>query len=210
MREGGARRTSFGCPKMLGDTRRKLFLLASSLLAASMPLADTVRTQADIRRKRLGYLRLTSVENVIVNHVMDNSDAQPERKKPGRKPGSPRVPGSGRQRGTPNAVTRDVRELIIAHYRPIEFLGRVLLGQRIRVGPLAGVDKPIFIYPSLQQRMDAAKILAAKSVPDLRSAELTGAEGKPLIPEAQAQPMTTEAVEAFKAGLVALWKAASA
>lgn len=97
-----------------------------------------------------------------------------------------------------------MRAEIAAKYQPAQFLGRIMLGLRQRVGPPAGPGKPQYAYPSLAQRMEAAEILLAKTLPDLKANELTGADGAPLIPK----PCLVSD-DAFKAGLVALWKAAN-
>lgn len=101
---------------------------------------------------------------------------------PGRQPGLPRVPGSGRKKGQANHVNRDIRELIITRGQPVEFLCDVVKGRKVRVGPQAGPGEPMFVYPSLGDRLKAAGILAAKVVPDMKSLEATGADGTPLIP----------------------------
>jgi hypothetical protein len=64
----------------------------------------------------------------------------------------------------------------------VEFLGKILLGQRIRTGPQAGPGKPAYSYPSLEQRLRAAELLLKKVLPDLAANELTAKDGEPLIP----------------------------
>jgi hypothetical protein len=105
-----------------------------------------------------------------------------EPRKPGRRSGMPRVPGSGRKAGTPNATTAELRQLIIAKGRPLEFLCAVASGQRIRVGPLAGPGEAKYVYPNLEQRLRAATILAGKISPDMKAQEITGAGGSALLP----------------------------
>ena len=133
----------------------------------------------------------------------NSSTALPARRGPGRLKGAPRVPGSGRQIGTPNRITSEIRELIVDKYRPAEFLGKIVLGRKVRIGPQAGPDAT-YAYPSLQQRMDAARILIGKVLPDLKSNEVTGAEGAPLIP---APPPVDE--DALKAALIVMWREAT-
>ena len=104
-----------------------------------------------------------------------------EARRPGRRPGSPKVPGSGRKKGTPNAVTRDLRELIARRGRPLELLADVCRGVKIRVGPQAGPGDATYEYPCLQMRVEAAKILAKKLLPDLSAQELGGIpDGEPI------------------------------
>ena len=88
--------------------------------------------------------------------------------------------GRGRPPGTPNKVTRDVRELIMDKGRPVEFLCDVLRGRRTRIGPQAGPGQPAYAYPSFAERMRAAEILIDKIVPDRK--ELSGNPENPLVP----------------------------
>ena len=67
----------------------------------------------------------------------------------------------GRKKGTPNRANAATRERIENEADPIGFLCRVNRGD--------DVDGAI---PTLEQRMNAAKILAGKVVPDLRSVEM--------------------------------------
>lgn len=87
----------------------------------------------------------------------------PEPGRPGRKPGSPKVPGSGRRVGTPNKPRVDLREMILNRGRPIELLCDISRGVKIRVGPQAGPEAS-FAYPSLQERAAAARILIDKLI----------------------------------------------
>ena len=109
------------------------------------------------------------------------AQTDPKPKRPGRKPGSGRVPGSGRKKGVPNKVTADIKEMIQKRGKPIELLCDVARGLKIRVGPQAGPGEPEYVYPDLPTRIAAARTLVAKLVPDLKSAELTGAGGTPLL-----------------------------
>jgi hypothetical protein len=103
-----------------------------------------------------------------------------KRRRPGRLPGSPRVPGSGRRAGTPNVLTSDLREVIATKGKPVEFLCKIVQGLRVRVGPQAGPGEPTYVYPSLAQRIEVALALSSKIVSDLRSVEHTGADGEAL------------------------------
>jgi hypothetical protein len=124
-----------------------------------------------------------------------------QKRGPGRPPGLPRT--GGRAAGTPNRTTAAQRELIVSKYQPVEFLGKVMMGQRIRTGPQAGPGKAAFSYPSLEQRIRAAELLTRKVLPDLAANEITGAAGAPLVPESR--PVSQEAL---MAGLVAMWQEA--
>jgi len=70
--------------------------------------------------------------------------------------------------------------MIVTRGRPIEFLCAVCAGERVRIGPVAGPDKPTYRYPTFEERMRAAAILAAKLLPDLKAQELTGKDGGPI------------------------------
>jgi hypothetical protein len=93
------------------------------------------------------------------------------RRPPGRPKGYPRT--GGRQKGTPNGITRDLRDLIVTRGAPIQLLCDVANGRRIRVGPLAGPGEAKFAYPTLQQRIQAAQYLTDKLLPTLKAAEIT-------------------------------------
>ena len=76
-----------------------------------------------------------------------------------RPPGLPKT--GGRTRGTPNKINVATRQRIEDEADPIGFLCGITRGQ-----DLDGVT------PTLEQRMAAAKILAEKVLPDLRSVEM--------------------------------------
>src|SRR5260370_34328008 len=110
---------------------------------------------------------------MITNHGMEIDNALPPAKRsPGRPKGLPRT--GGRQKGTANRTTASQRDLIVTKYQPAEFLGRIILGQRIRTGPQAGPGKPAYSYPSLEQRLHAAELLLKKVLPDLTATESAG------------------------------------
>ena len=67
----------------------------------------------------------------------------------------------GRRKGTPNKINAATRDWIEIEADPIGFLCRITRGQ-----DLDGAT------PTLDQRMNAAKILAGKVLPDLRSVEM--------------------------------------
>ena len=74
-------------------------------------------------------------------------------KRPGRKPGSPRVAGSGRKVGTKNKITLPIKEMILKRGKPVELLCDVSRGLKIRVGPQAGPGAPEWVYPDLPTRI---------------------------------------------------------
>lgn len=67
----------------------------------------------------------------------------------------------GRAKGTPNKVNVATRERIEREADPIGFLCGVIRGKEVDGST-----------PTLEQRMNAAKVLAGKVLPDLRSVEL--------------------------------------
>jgi len=69
----------------------------------------------------------------------------------------------GRKRGVPNAVNVQTRNEIGEQADPIGFLCEIVNGQEI--------DGE---RPTLDQRMQAARILAGKVLPDLRAVEVAG------------------------------------
>lgn len=97
----------------------------------------------------------------------------------GRPKGYPRT--GGRQKGTPNKLTADLKEQILARGKPVELLCNVARGLRVRTGPQAGPATK-WVYPELSERLAAAKILIGKVIPDLKGQEISGAGGSPLIP----------------------------
>lgn len=103
-------------------------------------------------------------------------------RKRGRPKGLPKVPGSGRKKGTKNWTNSEIRGALLDKSDAIDVLADLVAGRQLYAGTSGSVGKPGWRYPTLQQRLQALQILLAKVVPDLKSAELTGADGKPLIP----------------------------
>ena len=97
----------------------------------------------------------------------------------GRLPGHGRVPGSGLKKGQ-RIITAEIKGDILAKGRPIELLCNISRGLKIRVGPVTGPNAK-YVYPTLSERISAAKLLLSKVVPDMRSIELGGsADGEPI------------------------------
>ena len=76
-----------------------------------------------------------------------------------RPKGTPKT--GGRQKGTPNRVNAASRDRIEQEADPIGFLIRIVRGEALE-------DEK----PSLDQRMNAARLLAGKVLPDLRGIEM--------------------------------------
>jgi len=90
----------------------------------------------------------------------------PERRRPGRAKGLPRVPGSGRKPGVANHATKSVRDLIIKRGQPVQFLCDVTRGRLIRRGD------DDWVLPSLQDRLKAAELLLRRVVPEISAVAL--------------------------------------
>ena len=104
-----------------------------------------------------------------------------EPRRPGRRKGSPKVPGSGRKAGTPNRSTMTTRERIQELADPIAFLADVMAGKRMTAAGEPGDMKRTWCYPTLAQRVQASETLLRKLLPDLKATELSGPDGAPLV-----------------------------
>ncbi len=100
------------------------------------------------------------------------------KRKPGRPRGYPK--SGGRKPGVANKASQLGRDFIINRGAPIEILCRIAKGEKIQAADSASTSKRIGIYPTIDQRLAAARILAAKIVPDMKSVELGGPMGEPL------------------------------
>ncbi len=100
------------------------------------------------------------------------------KRKPGRPKGLPRT--GGRAKGTPNRTNQITRDYIIKEGAPVAFLCSVVKGKRFTSAKEPGAAERTHVYPSLDQRLRAAEILARKVTPDLKSQELTGKDGGPV------------------------------
>ena len=57
---------------------------------------------------------------------------------------------------------------------PVEFLCKVVNGDRFTAAPEEGSRKKSWAYPTMEQRIHAATVLAKKVVADMKSVETTG------------------------------------
>ena len=87
-------------------------------------------------------------------------------KRRGSKPGEHR---GGRKKGSPNKVTAATRERIEREADPVEFLTRVQRGEVIQAAIIEEMGERLSVVPTLNQRLDAAKKLADKIVPNAKS-----------------------------------------
>jgi hypothetical protein len=85
----------------------------------------------------------------------------------------------GRSPGTPNKVTAATRARIMQELDPIGFLGRIMNGEGVDAAMPADknqptTEPPALIYPTLDQQLSAARVLADKIVatPKSRSIRL--------------------------------------
>ena len=106
-----------------------------------------------------------------------------ETEKPKRKPGRPKgYPRSGgRKPGTVNKSTQLGRDFIIRKGAPIETLCKISKGEKVQAAAdTASASERNGVYPTIDQRLAAARILAAKIVPDQKAVEIAGPQGEPL------------------------------
>ena len=102
-----------------------------------------------------------------------------EKRKPGRPPGYPR--SGGRAKGTPNRATQVGRDYIVKEGTPIEVLCKIARGiKMMAAADTASAAQRAAVFPTIDQRLAAARILAAKIVPDMKAIEHTGVAGEPL------------------------------
>ena len=85
-----------------------------------------------------------------------------------------------RKKGTPNRSSQITRDYIVQEGAPIAFLCSVVKGRRFSSAKEPGDARRTHVYPTMDQRVAAARILAAKVAPDLKSQELTGKDGEPV------------------------------
>ena len=110
---------------------------------------------------------------------MAETTTETAKRKPGRPKGYPRT--GGRKPGTPNKSTQLGRDFIIKRGAPIETLCKISKGEKIQAAAdTASASKRKGIFPTVDQRLAAARILAGKIVPDMKSIEHAGPLGEPL------------------------------
>ena len=102
------------------------------------------------------------------------------RKRRGRPKGSPKVVGSGRQRGTPNKKTVATREQILELCDPLKLLANIALGKEWLVADGKDHGRRVKAFPNGDQRYNACQTLAHKLLPNLRAQELSGPLGGPI------------------------------
>ena len=117
----------------------------------------------------------------------NGADAAPApRRKPGRAPGSPKVPGSGRRKGVPNAMGREARVYLAAESGYLDMIARVCSGKPIRMSGPTG--RKTWYHPDWQDRKWAIELVASKCVPTMSAAEVSGPDGESLVPAMYSMP----------------------
>ena len=108
-----------------------------------------------------------------MSNAMTTTTAKPKRG-PGRPKGLGRVPGSGRQRGTPNRNRAATIEKIMELADPLEFLCKVARGDRMSAASKTDASTKSWWVPTGDQRISAAQTLARKVLPDMKAVEISG------------------------------------
>ena len=107
------------------------------------------------------------------------SETEKPKRPPGRPKGYPR--SGGRKPGTANKSTQLGRDFIIKKGAPIETLCKISKGEKVQAAfDSATASERNGVYPTIDQRLAAARILAAKIVPDQKAVEVSGPLGEPL------------------------------
>ncbi len=88
------------------------------------------------------------------------------KRKPGRPKGSKKWPGSGRQKGTVNRTTAELRRYIHRNANPVGQVCKIARG-KIEIDGLS--------------QADAIKLLYKAVIPELKGEVLTGEDGAPLV-----------------------------
>ena len=106
------------------------------------------------------------------------SETTPAKRKPGRPKGCKKT--GGRAKGTPNRDRSATIERIQREADPIGFLCKVCRGVRMEAAAEDNAKKKTHWFPSGDQRLHAAQVLARKCMPDMKSIEHAGPLGEPL------------------------------
>ena len=108
------------------------------------------------------------------------SETEKPKRPPGRPKGYPR--SGGRAKGTPNKSTMIGRDFIVKKGAPIEKLCKIASGEKVMAAAdSASAAQRNGVYPTLDQQLAAARILAGKIVPDMKSVDLSSDGGSPFV-----------------------------
>ena len=111
-------------------------------------------------------------------------DATPKKRGPGRPKGSKKPAGSGRKHFR-DKTRDDLRKDLLQDSQALVALAQIARGEKFFSGSGGPAGKDSWRRPSIQQRLRAIELVLSKCLPDLQSTELSGPEGKPLIPAPQ-------------------------
>ena len=110
---------------------------------------------------------------------MANQEKEKPRRGSGRPKGYPKT--GGRKKGVANRTRVQTLERINQEADPIGFLILVARGLQFEAAAEAGAATKEKMYPTHDQRLDAAKVLARKVLPDTKSVEMSGEGGEPFV-----------------------------
>ena len=113
-----------------------------------------------------------------------SDDVTPKKRGRGRPKGSKKPPGSGRK-AFRDKTRDDLRKDLLQDSQALVALAQIARGEKFFSGSGGPAGKDSWRRPSIQQRLRAIELVLSKCLPDLQSTELTGAEGKDLIPAPQ-------------------------
>ena len=113
-----------------------------------------------------------------------SDDAPIKKRGRGRPKGSVKPPGSGRKHFR-DKTRDDLRKDLLQDLQALVALAQIARGEKFFSGSGGPAGKDSWRRPSIQQRLRAIELVLSKCLPDLQSTELTGAEGKDLIPAPQ-------------------------
>ena len=113
-----------------------------------------------------------------------SDNATPKKRGRGRPKGSSKVPGSGRKHFR-DKTRDDLRKDLLQDSQALVALAQIARGEKFFSGSGGAAGKDSWRRPSIQQRLRAIELVLSKCLPDLQSTELSGPEGKPLIPAPQ-------------------------
>ena len=109
-----------------------------------------------------------------------------DKRRPGRPKGYPKT--GGRKPGSKNAVPNELRNYINHKGRPLELLAAIASGRKVTAADPKDPCKKTSVYPSLTDRISAARVLMNKLVPDLRASEISGPDNGPI--QIESEPIT--------------------
>ncbi|MGM0583385.1 MAG: hypothetical protein ACQEUZ_01875 [Pseudomonadota bacterium] len=93
-----------------------------------------------------------------------------ERRRPGRPPGHPKT--GGRRPGSPRArLPEELRGFINQRGRPLELLAAISDGRKVSAADPSDPSRKIRIYPTLDERVAAARSLLDRLLPTLKATE---------------------------------------